>query len=451
MRRPGSPRSAAEPAAFATSIDRVGADGDGIGRDPDGAPVYVPFTLPGEHVHVERAGVEQAGRGPATLLGIETPSPDRAAPPCPHFGACGGCALQHWADAPYAAWKAGLLAHALTRAGYGEITVASLVRTPPAARRRIDLTLVRAPDGVRVGLNRARSSETIDLHACSVLHPALFALIAPLRALLAGTTLLRRQGSAMLNLLDTGPDLLLRTDAAPDTPSRARIARFAAEHALPRITWALGDRPTEPVATLGPVSLKLGGIEVAPPPGGFLQASAAGERAIVDAVLAGLPRRGTGRLRVADLYAGTGTLTFPLAGGPLAGGAVVAAYEGDAASAAALRDAANRGGLAGRVTVETRDLARRPLQPQELARFDAVVLDPPYAGAAPQIGPIVTAGVPRVIYVSCNPAALARDAAALRVAGYAVLAATPIDQFLWSSRLESVVVFDRARRRVRPV
>ncbi len=274
----------------------------------------------------------------------------------------------------------------------------------------------------------------------------MLALIAPLRTLLAGTTLLRRQGSAVLNLLDTGPDLLLRTDAAPDTPSRARIARFAAEHALPRITWALGDGPTEPVATLGPVSLKLGGIDVAPPPGGFLQASSEGERAIVDAVLAGLPRRGTGRLRVADLYAGSGTLTLPLGGA-----AAVTAYEGDAAASAALRDAANRGGLAGRVTVETRDLARRPLQPAELARFDAVVLDPPFAGAAPQIGPIVTAGVPRVIYVSCNPAALARDAAALHAAGYALLAAAPIDQFLWSARLESVVVFDRAKRRARPV
>jgi 23S rRNA (uracil1939-C5)-methyltransferase len=288
---------------------------------------------------------------------------------------------------------------------------------------------------VLLGLHARRSAEIVDLQACPVLHPTLFALITPLRALLRGLEGLRRGGSAILNLLDSGPDLLLRLDAPLTAPDRRKLAAFAATHGLPRITSAIGDLPHETAAQQRPPTTGFSGVTVTPPPGAFLQASAEGEAAIIAAIIAGLPKL-PGRARIAELYAGCGTLTFALARH-----ARVAAYEGDAEAHAALRQAANRQGLAGRVEAHRRDLARQPLSARELAAFAAVVLDPPHNGAVAQAALIAESGVARIIYVSCNPATLGRDAKLFRDAGYSLVAATPIDQFLWSPRLESVTVF----------
>jgi 23S rRNA (uracil1939-C5)-methyltransferase len=300
----------------------------------------------------------------------------------------------------------------------------------------MDLALRRAPSSVLVGLHRARSDAIIDLTDCLVLHPALVALVAPLRRLLNGLRALRRQGSAIANLLDGGADLLLRLDAEPDAADRTRLTEFARTHGLHRIQCALNDGPPEPVCVLRPATLPLSGVSVGPPPGGFLQASAAGEAALVAAVLAGLPAKLPPRARVAELYAGSGTFTFALAAR-----ARVVAFESDAAALRSLRDAANRAGLAGRIEATQRDLVRQPLSAKELSGYAAVVLDPPHAGAAAQMPAIAQAKAPCVIYVGCNPATLSRDAAVLKAAGYGVLSALPVDQFLWSARLESVVVF----------
>lgn len=224
----------------------------------------------------------------------------------------------------------------------------------------------------------------------------------------------------------------MRGDAPITLADRLALTGFARSHGLPRIAWAQGDAEPEPVAILRPPAISLSGISVAPPPGVFLQASQSGEQAIIAAVLAALPTKGS----VAELFAGCGTLTFAMAQRLR-----VTAWEGDAGSVAALRMAANHGGLGGRVSVVQRDLARQPLQAKELARFATVVLDPPSAGAAAQTAQIAVAKVTAVVYVSCNPATLARDARALRQAGYRLASAVPIDQFLWSNRLESVVVF----------
>jgi len=364
-------------------------------------------------------------------------SAERAVPPCEHFGSCGGCALQHWQDAPYRRWKADLLRGALQRAGY-ECSPAPLSVSPPRTRRRMDLGLRREGGGVRVGLHVPRGGTLVDLQECHVLHPALFALLAPLRTLLRGLPALRREGSAVANLLDAGPDLLLHLDAAPSAADRAQLAAFAQANGLPRIACAVGNAPPEPVCLLRPATTRLAGTVVTPPPGAFLQATAEGEAAIVAAVLAGLPEKLTARARIAELFAGCGTLTFALAGR-----ARVAACEGDTGAVAALQAAANAAGLAGRIAATRRDLARQPLAAGELSAFAAVVLDPPLAGAAAQSAQIAASGVPRVVYVSCNPAALARDARLLREAGYRLLAAAPVDQFPWSARLESVTVFAR--------
>jgi 23S rRNA (uracil1939-C5)-methyltransferase len=421
-------------------IDRIGAEGDGIGRLPDGTPVYLPLTLPGEHVTARP--LRPRGEGwHAVAASIDAPSPDRALPPCRHFGRCGGCALQHWQDTAYRTWKSALLAAALRSAGFVAPEPLDLVPGLPGERRRLDFAVRRAGGRIILGLHGPRSAEIVDLTDCPVLHPTLLALLPPLRALLEGLRAIRRQASIVINLLDAGPDLLLRTDAAPSLADRTALTAFARTYGLPRISWAQRSDLPETICMLRPPTTTLSGIAVRPPPGGFLQATAAGERAIVGAVLRGLPPRLPGRPRIAELYAGSGTLTFALAAH--AAQLRVAAWEGDAASVAALQQAINQSGLSGRIQATQRDLARQKLSAKEFSGFAAVVLDPPHAGAPAQIAEIAAAGVPTVVYVGCNPATLGRDAKLLHAAGYALAAATAIDQFLWSARLESVCVFRR--------
>ena len=429
-------------AAETLRISGMGAAGDGLAVLADGTPCFVPGALPGETVRAEPGPRRGEGRV-ARLTAVLEPSPERVTPACPHVAqGCGGCVLQHASPAAQAAWKRARLVEALARAGFRDAPVATTITTPPARRRRADFALRRGPGGITAGLHRAGSAEVLDITACLVLDPRLVALLQPLRAMLRGLGALRREGSAVVNLLDTGPDLLLRTDGPLAAADRALLARFAQDQGVPRIAWAQGEGPAEPAAQLGPVSIALGGVPVAPPPGAFLQASPEGEAAIVAAVLAALPERLPGRGRIADLHAGLGTLTFPLARRGR-----VAAFEGDAAAVAALSAAAGRAGLP--VAATRRDLARQQLGLAELAGFAAVVLDPPHAGAAAQAALLARSEVPRVVYVSCNPAALARDARAFAAAGRRVAAATPIDQFVHSAQLEAVVAFLREAPRQR--
>ncbi len=432
MTRPPMPL----PPPCETTVTRLGSEGDGLAVNENGAALYLPFTLPGERVRA--TATHKRGEGWAGTAEILAPASERVAAPCPHFTACGGCTLQHMDDAAYTAWKSGLLAAALARAGYGDAPIAPMQRTPPAARRRMDLAIRRIPGGVAVGLHAPRSGTVVDLGGCPVLAPVLSALIPRMRALFRSLSSPRREGSAVVNLLDAGPDLLLRTDTGLTMPDRTRLAEFAHANGLSRVTVQVGGAAVEPVAVLRPATTKMAGVDVVVPPGGFLQASTEGEAAIVAAVLAGLPAKLAPRARIADLYAGSGTLSFALA----QHGRVMAC-EGEAAAVAGLRQAAGRGGLGGKVEGMVRDLARQPLTETELAPFAAVVLDPPHAGAAAQVARIAASTVKRVIYVSCNPAALGRDAAVLKGAGFRLLSAVPIDQFLWSARLESVCVFAR--------
>ena len=410
----------------------------------DGTSLFLRGVLPGEVVRARPT--QKRGEGfAADVDAIVTASPERIVPPCPHAAVCGGCALQHWQAGPYLTWKAGLLEAALRRAGYTP-AIAPIVATAPRTRRRIDLAARRDGGTLRLGLHAPRSHDVVDILDCHVLHPTLMALLPALRRTLLSLTAVRREADIVCNLLDSGPDLLLRTDAEPSAPDRARLAEFAAAHNIRRITWARGHGTPETAVLTEPPHVRFANIEVTPPPGAFLQASAEGEHAIVAAVLGGLPEKLPARARIADLYAGCGTLSFALA----ARGRV-AAYEGDAAALGALKNAVNAAGLAGRIEAQHRDLVRQPLSAKDLAGFAAVVLDPPHAGAAMQIAQIAASNVARVIYVSCNPAALSRDAAVLRGAGYALLSAQPIDQFPWSARLESVCVFAKLNAVTRPV
>lgn len=412
------------------TILRLGAAGDGAALAPDGATLHIPRTLPGENVLATKQGPQRA-----VCDNILHASPQRIAPACQHFADCGGCAVQHLEDSAYADWKRGLVLHALTRAGFDTSVVGPLMRTKPGTRRRMDFAARRIQGGVLLGLHSPNSGTIIDIFECPVLHPTLVTLLNPLRTLLRTLDAMRSTCDVVTNLYDDGPDLLLRLDAPPNATDRAKLAVFAGSHGVARIACAVGNGAPEVAALLRAPTIRFANVTVAPPPGAFLQASAEGEASIVAAVLAGLATRLRPRARIVELFAGNGTLTFPLAAH-----ARVQAFEGHADSVAALRRAA--GGT--RVEAIHRDLTRQPLQPADLAGAAAVVLDPPFAGAASQMPPLTAARVPTVIYVSCNPTALARDAAALRLAGYKLAEATPIDQFLWSAQVEAVCVFRSA-------
>ncbi len=407
-------------------IARVGAAGDGVAEDG----TFLPFTLPGEVVAAVPAG---EGRAAATHWLAE--SPERVEPPCPRFGRCGGCALQHWREDAYRAWKRGLLLAAMDRAGFAGAPVADTRQSPPRSRRRADLGVRRMADGsVALGFHARLSCDLVDIAPCLILRPELMAALPGLAETLRPLQALRREGSAVLNLLDTGPDLLLRTDGPLDTADRARLGALG----FRRVAWARREGVPETAHQSEAPTITFGNARVTPPPGGFLQATAEGEAAIVEAVLAGIGKLPRGAV-VGDLYAGAGTLSFPLA----SVASRVLACEGDPAAVAAL-DAASRRHAQGRVKAERRDLANRPLLARELDQLAAVVLDPPFAGAAAQVAQIAASKtLRRVIYVSCNPAALARDLRVLREAGFGVAAAMPVDQFLWSAHLESVIALSR--------
>ncbi|MFM7346553.1 MAG: class I SAM-dependent RNA methyltransferase [Tagaea sp.] len=417
-------------AKIEVDIDALGTGGDGLAKGPDGARLIVPGALPGERVRVEPG---KGGR--CSTAEILVPSPDRVAAPCRHFGACGGCSIQHLADGAYAVWKTGLARAALARDGL-EPEIAPLRRVAPKTRRRAELAAVRAASGVALGFHSENSASIVDLAACEVLAPALFAALPALRAALADILRPAQRVDVHLTATATGIDVLL-TDTAPDAKARARLAEYARAADIPRVAWRAGPRNGPEIVALRRVpTLALSGVPVEPPPGAFLQASAEAEAILIEEVAGALGKA----KRVADLYAGLGTFTFPLA-------ARVRAFEGNDAARAALDAAARKAKRAGKVEAETRDLDRRPLTPPELEAYDAAVFDPPREGAEAQARNLARSRVPIVVGVSCNPVTFARDAKLLVEGGYTLTRVAPVDQFPWTGHLELVGVFAKAKRR----
>ncbi len=428
---PKETRAAREIRQTEVRVDAVGARGDGIAITPDG-PLYIPFAAPGDRLRVlpgDRCG---SGRA-AAIVALLEPGPDRIAPRCRHFGLCGACALQHLAARACATVKRRIVAAALARRGLDGTEITSPVATPPGTRRRLRIAFSGAGRR-RLGFRERGSRRIVDIRECPVAHPTLTALFNPMRRLLADLD--TSGGEATLTATESGIDLLIAPTRACvlDRDAREMLAAFAAAHDLARISWAADEDTPEPVVERRPPFLHFGGVEVRLPPGAFVQPSAEGEAAIV-AIAADAVR---GARRIADLYAGCGSLSFPLARI-----APVHAFEGDAAMTEALARAA--GGR--RVTAERRDLARAPLAPDELAPFDAVVFDPPRAGARTQAAAIAASRVATVVAVSCNPATLARDLRLLVDGGYTMERVTPIDQFTWSAQIEAVAVLRRRNGR----
>jgi 23S rRNA (uracil1939-C5)-methyltransferase len=415
------------------TIEALGGRGDGVAR-LDGRPVFVPLTVPGDEVRLRVTG-EKAGGFKAEVIELLAPGPGRVAPPCPHYGPCGGCALQHLDPARTAAWKREQVVQALARRGLRDAPVRPLIAVAPGTRRRVTLAAVRSRSEILLGFHERASHKVVDVTGCLLLTPGLLSLLPVLREGLDAVLQAKQSAQLVLSETETGADLLLRTRHDLDLAARQALAVLAETADLARISWAGPDGAAEPIALRRPPRVTFGGVAVEPPPGGFLQPSAEGEAALTRLVLEHLPETAA---RVLELYAGCGSFSFPLAER-----ARVHAVEGDQAALDALWAAARRAGLAGRVSAEARDLARQPLEPSELAGFDCAVFDPPRAGAREQAERIARSDLPAAVAVSCNPNTFARDARILVDGGFALAEVTPLDQFPWSGHVELVAGFKR--------
>ncbi len=405
-------------------IDSVGSQGDGVAA----GPIFVPLSLPGERVramvHKDRGELE------AVLIA----SPDRVAPPCPHFGACGGCALQHWAAGPYLAWKRDQIVSALARERI-ETQVLEPFAAPPGSRRRIALHARKVGRQVVLGYKARRSWSVVEIKTCTIADPRLVRALPDLANFAAPLFEHAKSAPTLhVTLTETGLDVDvtgvegkhsggLSADRRRQAADAARAADFA------RATLA-GDmlyQAHQPMVRFGPAHAAL-------PAGGFLQAVAAAEAAMAafacDAV--------RGAARVADLFCGSGAFTFPLA--QIAG---VTAIDSSEAAIAALKGAIASAPGQKPIEASARDLYRRPFLAMEMKKLDAVVFDPPRAGAAEQVGELVRSKVPLVVAVSCNLATFARDARTLKDGGFTLRRVLPVDQFLWSPHIELVGVFER--------
>ncbi|HEU0311083.1 MAG TPA: class I SAM-dependent RNA methyltransferase [Sphingomicrobium sp.] len=390
-------------------IVRIAARGDGVtatGR-------HVPFAAPGDLLHDD--GKIEHGSG-------------HQAPPCRHFPQCGGCQLQHLTDAAYADYCMSRVAGALAQHGL-ETDVRPPHLSPARTRRRATLRALKADGRVLIGFNEASSNRIVDMTECHILHSRLFGLLDPLRGLLATILPAKRTAEVQLTLADQGPDLLLKGVKVETLEAIEAVTSFCESQALARLSVDEGLGP-DPRYEPQPVTISLGGVPVVLPIGSFLQATADGEAALVEAVREAV----AGALRIADLFAGLGTFALSLVGH-------VTAAEAGRDAVHALKSAAAR---AGRILhAEHRDLYRRPFDAKELAAFDAVVLDPPRAGAQEQVRELASSNVPRIAYVSCNPATFGRDAEILAGGGYHLLWARPVGQFRWSTHVELVAAFNR--------
>lgn len=385
-------------------IVRIAARGDGVtssGR-------HVPFGVPGDALLDD---------------GALAPGPHHQEPPCRHFPECGGCQLQHADDEAYRGYLASRIATALAQHQL-ETEIREPHLSPPNSRRRATLRALKVGNGAVLGFNAEKSHRIIDMRECHILRPELFALVAPLRALLAALLQPKRPAEVQLTLVDQGADVLLKGVAADGLAALEQLTSFAMEHRLARLGIDQGLGP-ETIYEPQAATITLSGTAVAFPPGIFLQATKDGEAALIASV-----REAVGAVtKVADLFAGLGTFAL----------ALNARYAAEASrdAAAALKRAAPA------IAVEHRDLFRRPLDYAELQAFDAAVLDPPRAGAEEQVRALGRSTVARIAYVSCNPATFARDAKTLVDGGYRLAWVHPVGQFRWSAHVELAAAFTR--------
>jgi 23S rRNA (uracil1939-C5)-methyltransferase len=407
------------------AIDHVGHRGDGVAIE-NGQAIYVPYALAGETVEVAAVPGHPDRR---RLLQVERASPKRIAPFCPHFGICGGCAIQHWDNESYRAWKRNLVVEALAQAKVAA-EVAPLIDAHGLGRRRITLhARMGTHEVLKVGFAAASSHDIIPVDRCPILDPglsgALDAAWAIAEPLISMGKPLDIQVTSTLN----GLDVDVRGSGALPSTMIAALSRLAEQHRLARLT-----RHGELVLMRAPPAVTIGTAQVILPPGSFLQATVAGEETLARLVSDHCQRA----KHIADLFCGVGPFALRLAAKSR-----VAAFDSDAGAIASLQKAATSTAGLKPVKAEPRDLFRRPLLPQELRDFDAVVFDPPRQGAQAQATQLAASKVPTVIAVSCNAATFARDAKILIDGGYRIEGVTPVDQFRHTPHVELVAKFRR--------
>ncbi|MCB8820271.1 class I SAM-dependent RNA methyltransferase [Microvirga rosea] len=403
-------------------VERLGAKADGIAETRDG-PVFIPYVLPGEEVAVEQEGSR------ARLLSVIRESAERETPFCPYFGECGGCVTQHMRHGFYQTWKRDVLAQTLRHARI-DTALDGMIDAHGEGRRRVTLH-VRYPDkGVHVGYMAARSHHLVEIDHCPIAVPAL-KHEAPRVARVIGEYLkgTRKPLDIQITATQSGLDVDIRGHGPMKDKDRLRLVDLAASLDLARLSLH-GDVIVE----RRPPIIRMGRASVVPPPGSFLQATERGEEVMAGFVVEACQQA----KRVADLFSGCGPFALRLAER-----SEVHAVETDKGSVASLDKAARMTQGLRRVTVEARDLFRRPLLTPELNAFDAVVLDPPRAGAEAQTQQIAASKVPLVVSVSCDAATFARDAAILMNAGFTLESVAPVDQFKHSPHLEVIGVLRR--------
>ncbi|MQB43945.1 class I SAM-dependent RNA methyltransferase [Rhizobium sp. ICMP 5592] len=410
------------------TIQKLGAQGDGIAQGADG-PIYVPFTLPDETVAIARV------KSQGTLMSIASASPDRQEPHCRHFGpdgvngTCGGCTLQHYADAPYRAFKRQLVIDALRSKGLTP-EVDELVAAHPGERRRVVFAARKTEKDMLIGFNQAESHHIVAIEECPIASPGIMSRLPAIRAV--GAALAVNAEAFRISVLETLTGLDLAVDGIKglyDKQRRSAIETVLALRGVGRVSLN-GEILVEPMKPI----VDFSGVKVSPPSGAFTQATKPAEEAMVELVATHVGKA----KRIADLFAGSGTFSLRLA----RIGRVHAVESEDKPLAALDHAARNTQGLKP-VSIERRDLFRRPLMAQELKNYDAVVFDPPRAGAEFQTKELARSVVKKIVAVSCNPLTLARDLALLTEAGYRITRVTPIDQFLWTSHVEVVVALEK--------
>ncbi|NLR95239.1 class I SAM-dependent RNA methyltransferase [Rhizobium sp. P38BS-XIX] len=410
------------------TIQKLGAQGDGIAQGNDG-PIYVPFTLPDESVAIARV------KNQGTLISIASASPDRQEPHCRHFGpdgvngTCGGCTLQHYADAPYRDFKRHLVVDALRSKGLTP-EVDDVVAAHPGERRRVVFAARKTEKSTLIGFNQAESHHIVAIEECPIASSGIMARLEAIRAV--ATALAINAEAFRISVLETLSGLDLAVDgikSLSDKQRRSAVETVLSLRGIARVSLN-GEILVEPSKPM----IDFGGVQVAPPPGAFTQATKQAEDAMAELVVGHVGKA----KRVADLFAGSGTFSLRLA----RIGRVHAVESDDKPLAALDHAARNTQGLKP-VSVERRDLFRRPLMAQELKVYDAVVFDPPRAGAEFQCKELARSQVKKIVAVSCNPLTFARDLALLVEGGYRITKVTPIDQFLWTSHVEVVAVLEK--------
>ncbi|HEU5046742.1 MAG TPA: hypothetical protein VFT64_02760 [Rickettsiales bacterium] len=415
-------------------VEKLAGLGDGMGMH-NGRKVFLPYVCTGDTVRA-RIIRRTTDADYAQLVEVISPSPERIAPPCPHFGICGGCTLQHISDTAYAEFKQTMAREAVRKAGFDPNLTVELARFPAGSRRRVELKAA----GGKLGFYAEGSHTIIDIGECMVLEPELLSLIMRLKLQLIsapGTTRLQ------INGVDGGYDLLLEGAAKIDPSQSPEIRRISVrENNKIRIVYESG-----------PVIMTLAGAEVEVPPGAFLQASRDAQALMTNLVV----QAAAGCVQILDLFSGIGTYSFPLLAS-----ASVTAVEGEQSMVEAMKKvvfskppAALLSAPEEVVTVAPvrtpafsfkalqRDLFQRPYTAAELKPYDIVIINPPRAGAKAQAEELAASQVPKIVMVSCNPATFTRDARLLKAGGYELVKLTPVDQFVYSSHLELVAEFEK--------